>query len=133
MINENVDFSKWNSKASCFEKYKDIKTKLIYGEHNPQAKVSIIILSYRRVDGLIQALESAINQDYDGEYEILVMDDSGLITQIDDVMKKYCTILLLFLQLFHLKCSSQKIEEFLILSSYQNPRLLRHNKHHYHK
>lgn len=91
MINENVDFSKWNSKASCFEKYKDIKTKLIYGEHNPQAKVSIIILSYRRVDGLIQALESAINQDYDGEYEILVMDDSGLITQIDDVMKKYCT------------------------------------------
>ena len=53
--------------------------------------MSNIILSYRRVDGLIQALESAINQDYDGEYEILVMDDSGLITQIDDVMKKYCT------------------------------------------
>lgn len=90
MINENTDFSKWNSKQSCFSKYSEIETRLIYGKHNPKANVSVIILSYRRIDGLINALESAINQDYVGEYEILVMDDSGLITEIDDVMKKYC-------------------------------------------
>jgi len=89
-INAEVDFKKWNSKESCFEKYRGGVTQLIYGKHNESAKVSVIILSYRRVEGLINALESAINQDYEDEYEILVMDDSGEITEIDQVMKKYC-------------------------------------------
>ena len=90
-INKNTDFSKWNSKESCFKKYDNVSTKLIYGKHNNRAKVSIIILSYRRVEGLINALESALDQDYDDIYEILVMDDSGMKTEIDSVMKEYCS------------------------------------------
>lgn len=90
MINEQTDFTKWNSKESQFKKYEDIKTDLIYGKHTNNAKVSIIILSYRRTEGLINAIESAINQDYQEEYEILVMDDSGIVTDIDKIMKKYC-------------------------------------------
>lgn len=89
-INEKTDFSKWNSKESCFKKYKGTDTQLVYGKHNAHAKVSIIILSYRRVEGLINAIESALHQDYEDEYEILVMDDSGEITEIDKVMKEYC-------------------------------------------
>lgn len=89
-INEKTDFSKWNSRESCFKKYERIGTKLVYGKHNEHAKASIIILSYRRVEGLINAIESAIKQDYEEEYEILVMDDSGEITDIDKVMKEYC-------------------------------------------
>jgi Predicted glycosyltransferases len=90
MIDTSVDFSKWNSKESCFEKYKHIQTELIYGKHVEGAKVSIIILSYRRTEGLIKALESAIAQDFTLAYEILVMDDSGEITEIDEIMQKYC-------------------------------------------
>lgn len=90
MINEQTDFTKWNSKNSQFKKYNNIKTNLIYGKHLDDATVSVIILSYRRIDGLINALESAVNQDYKKKYEIIVMDDSGIITEIDKVMKDYC-------------------------------------------
>lgn len=89
-INSNTDFSKWNSTRSCFDKYKTTETELIYGKHNPLARTSVIILSYRRIEGLVNALESAIMQDYKYDYDIIVMDDSGEITEIDKVMKEYC-------------------------------------------
>ena len=89
MINHLVDFSKWNSKESCFKKYEYIPTELIYGQHLEEATVSIVILSYRRVEGLIKALDSAISQDYTLPYEIVVMDDSGEITEIDGIMRTY--------------------------------------------
>ena len=90
MINQNTDFTKWNSKESQFDKYRHIGTSLIYGRHNPEAKVSVVILSYKRIEGLKQALHSAIMQECDFPYDILVMDDSGEITEIDELMKGYC-------------------------------------------
>ena len=90
MIDHTVDFSKWNSKESCFQKYAEVKTDLIYGKHTENAKASVIILSYRRVNGLKKALDSALAQDCSFPYEILVMDDAGEITEIDEVMKAYC-------------------------------------------
>lgn len=89
-IDKNTNFAVWNTKASCFKKYEKTETDKIYGEHVSNAKVSIIILSYRRVEGLRKALDSAIYQDYNEPYEILVMDDSGIITEIDAMMKEYC-------------------------------------------
>lgn len=91
MIKKQADWSKWNDKESNFKKYEHIESQLIYGQllkQKPEA--TIIILSYKREDGLIRALESAIAQDYQGNYQIMVLDDAGEITNIDAIMKKYC-------------------------------------------
>ena len=91
MIDQSTDFSKWNSKGSQFDKYKHIGTSLIYGKHNPAAKVSVVILSYKRIEGLKRALDSAIAQECDFSYDVIVMDDSGEISKIDELMKNYCS------------------------------------------
>ena len=87
----NADWSKWNSKEDNFKKYSHIKSNLIYG--TPQEKtnlVSVMIITYKRARGLKNALDSAINQNYLGSYEIAVVDDSGFDQATDDLMKEYC-------------------------------------------
>lgn len=81
----------WNSKKDNFKEYEKVESKLIYGKLNKQIpKVSIMIITYKRADGLKNALESAIKQDYKFPYEIIVVDDSGYDEQTDKLMKKYC-------------------------------------------
>ena len=86
-----IDWSLWNSKKDNFKKYDKIKSKLIYGEIDSRiTDVSIMLLTYKRADKLKYALESAINQDYDKPYQIIVCDDSGFDKETDDLMRKYC-------------------------------------------
>lgn len=86
-----TDWSKWNSKEDNFKKYKHIKSNLIYGKHLKQTPLlSIMIITYKRAEGLKNALESAINQTYKENYEIVVADDSGFDEKTDILMKEYC-------------------------------------------
>lgn len=86
-----VDWSKWNAKNDNFKKYSHIKSNLIYG--NPVKKagpVSIMIITYKRAHGLMDALISALAQDYKDYYTITVLDDSGFDQDTDDLMREYC-------------------------------------------
>lgn len=86
-----VKWNQWNSKKNNFKKNSEIKSNLIYGKLSDDIpKVSIMIITYKRVDGLKKALESALNQNYKLSYEIIVVDDSGYDAATDKLMKQYC-------------------------------------------
>ena len=59
-----------------FAKYKDVESILIKGVLLKKSKYSIVIPTYKRVDTLKDTLESALNQDYNGEYDIIVCDNN---------------------------------------------------------
>jgi glycosyltransferase involved in cell wall biosynthesis len=67
-----------------FDKYKAIKSHLLYGDfgkaNNPS--ISILMPVYAHPRFFKEALESAINQDYNGEYEIVVVDNHGITDDI---------------------------------------------------
>lgn len=86
-----VKWNEWNERKNNFNKYKDIKSNLIYGKLSKKVpEVSIMIITYRRADKLKIALDSAINQNYTKNYEIVVCDDSGYDRETDLLMKDYC-------------------------------------------
>lgn len=88
----NKKWVKWNSKNNNFKKYDSIKSKIIYGKFSKRLpEVSIMLLTYKRANKLEEALNSAINQDYAKEYEIVVCDDSGYDEKTDKLMKEYCS------------------------------------------
>ena len=74
-----------------FLEYKDVESKLIVGDiskiSNP--KVSIIMPVYNHPDYFELALKSAINQDYNEPYEIVVVDndDAKEITRNQTVVE----------------------------------------------
>ena len=89
---KKVNWNEWKSKNDNFKKYKNIKSKIIYGKfYEKVPDVSIMLLTYKRADKLKNALESAINQDYKKKYEIVVCDDSGYDEETDKLMKEYCS------------------------------------------
>jgi len=84
-------WEKWKSKEDNFAKCKSIRSILIYGTVSAQVPaVSVIIPAYRKPDGLKDALDSAIGQDYGQPTEIIVIDDSGIDTEINKLMDEYC-------------------------------------------
>lgn len=87
---QKVDWSKWNSKEDNFKKYAHIKSELVYGKPQESSDVSIVILTYKRADGLKEALDSALAQDYPGKYSVVIADDSGHDEATDRLMKRYC-------------------------------------------
>lgn len=59
-----------------FAKYKSVSSVLIQGKSlGTQPKYSIVIPTYRRVSTLKDTLESAVNQDFNGGYDIIVCDN----------------------------------------------------------
>ena len=84
----------WDEKVCNFEKVSAVKSNLVYGNHHTQAVVSIIIPSYRRVQGLKRAIDSALRQDFNQPYEIVIIDDSGSCAgdyqKIDALMQVVC-------------------------------------------
>jgi glycosyltransferase involved in cell wall biosynthesis len=94
IIDENL-FTNWNKKVDNFKKTKHIKSKLIFGRHNPKASVSIVIPAYRRPDILQRSLDSALDQDFVGKYEIIVVDDSATgdsdTSPLLTLMSNYCS------------------------------------------
>lgn len=84
-------WSEWPSKNSNFSKIKNISSKIIYGKFTKVVpEYSILIITYKRSDGLKKALESALNQTTEKSYEIIVLDDSGFDDATDKLMKEYC-------------------------------------------
>lgn len=91
--NNNIDWKKWNSKENSFEKYSHVKSIIIYGGHLLETpEFSIVIPTFRRVDLLREALESALNQKkYIEKYEIIIIDnDNEIDLPTDKMMKEYC-------------------------------------------
>lgn len=77
-----------------FNKYDDIKSKKIYGEHPANPVFSIIIPTYQRLDFLQQSIKSALAQvDYDN-YEIIVVDNDAEDEKAEEtlsVIKKFAS------------------------------------------
>lgn len=91
MKKEIVNWNNWNKKSNNFKKYSDIKSNLIYGKLLDKIPdVSIVIITYKRAVGLKRAIDSALNQNFEFPYEIIVCDDSGYDKATDELMKKYC-------------------------------------------
>lgn len=87
-----VDWSKWDSKEDQFEKYRHVKSKLIYGLL-PAKKpdVSIVIPTFRRAELLKDAIDSVLAQKTQYSFTITVVDNDGEIDQATDkLLKEYC-------------------------------------------
>lgn len=88
---KKADWTKWNSKEDHFIETSNISSNLIYGTFsNNVPEVSVMLITYKRADGLKKALESALHQTYSKPYEIVVVDDSGYDEKTDELMKQYC-------------------------------------------
>lgn len=66
------------SKKNCFLDWAHVKSNLLVGNYEdcPNPRVSIIMPCYKRADYFKLSLQSAINQDYPFEYEIVVVDNN---------------------------------------------------------
>lgn len=63
----------------CFSEYKDVKSHLIIGKKREQKPdISILMPVFSHHEYFEKALLSAINQDFTGEYEIVVVDNNPL-------------------------------------------------------
>jgi cellulose synthase/poly-beta-1,6-N-acetylglucosamine synthase-like glycosyltransferase len=62
-----------------FAQYKHVNSTLLYGNFTlcKQPTVSILMPAYNRPNYLEDALKAAVNQDYNREYEIVVVDNSN--------------------------------------------------------
>jgi glycosyltransferase involved in cell wall biosynthesis len=83
----------WYEKYNNFDKVKKVKTNLIYGNTDmKKTQYAIVIPAYKRPAYLDAALQSAINQEYNNQYKIIVLDDyADIDSSTDEIMKKYCT------------------------------------------
>ncbi len=81
----------WNKRINHFDEYKDIKTNLIFSTKKEYQNVrfSIVIPTYKRYDYLGEALQSAIKQNTNSEFEVLIFDnDEKVNEQKLDLIKK---------------------------------------------
>lgn len=88
----HVDWSKWDSKEDQFEKYRHVKSELIYGSL-PEKKpdVSIMIPTFRRADLLKEAIDSALAQKTKYSFNITVVDnDAEIDCETDKLLQQYC-------------------------------------------
>lgn len=65
------------NKKNCFKEIEGVASLLEYGNYDetPKPVVSIIMPVYKRPDTFIHSLKSAINQDFNFPYEIVVVDN----------------------------------------------------------
>ncbi len=59
-----------------FLKYSKINSLCMFGKKNESCLVSIIIPTYKRLNLLKEAIYSALNQTFDGDYEIIIVDNT---------------------------------------------------------
>lgn len=84
MIDSNTDFF---SIVNNFSKHKDIESKIIFGK-SQTAKITIAIPTYKRPSLLKETLESAINQSYNKDYVIIVVDNNPERNDETEMMMK---------------------------------------------
>lgn len=85
---EEINFDKIQDN---FAKYKNVKSNLIFGKIPEKEKlISIVIPTYGRAEYLREALDSALNQDCDIDYEVVVVDnDSTRNTDTEKLLAEY--------------------------------------------
>lgn len=72
-----------------FRKISDVKSEMKIGNnHTRNVKYTIAIPTYNRPDLLIQAFSSACKQDFEGEFEVLIVDNSDN-NQTLDILKEH--------------------------------------------
>ncbi len=80
-------------KTNNFEKYKDVKSILIIGDNALEKPFfTIVIPTYKRANLFTEALKSAVNQEYVGEYEILIIDNEpyeGIINETEKIVRSF--------------------------------------------
>lgn len=70
-----------------------IKSELLFGDkaHVPNPKFSVVMPVFKRTDFFLEALNSALNQDIDEDYEIVVVDNNDedpIPTPIQKIVEK---------------------------------------------
>ena len=65
------------------KKHNDVSSICLYGDKKDKVDVSIIIPAFKRYNLLKEAVLSAINQNYDGEYEVIIVDNTDDESYID--------------------------------------------------
>ena len=69
-------FNDINTYANSFEVNKDIQSDIIFGAHYCEKPFFLIMIpTYKRADLIGEAIKSAINQTWQGDYEIIVTDN----------------------------------------------------------
>ena len=85
----------YESREDCFKKCEDVKSTLIYGDLDavPKPRLTLLIPTYKRVDMLKQALESALTQYHcDFMWNILVLDNEpydGKPNETEKLIRKF--------------------------------------------
>jgi glycosyltransferase involved in cell wall biosynthesis len=80
----------WGRVEDNYARTQEIESKLIFGRHNSEAVISIVIPAYREPILLKRTLESTFQQSFDQEYEIVVVDDSGDKKYLSELMDEIC-------------------------------------------
>lgn len=88
-----INWSRWDSTDSNFEKYAHVKSNLIYGELQQDSyDVAIMIPTFRRSMLLKEAIDSALGQVTQYRYYIAVVDnDCEVDAATDALMKDICS------------------------------------------
>ena len=83
-IIKNRDFF---SKDNYFNKYKNVKSKLIYGKHKDNVFVTIVIPTYKRAATLKETINSILCQEGFDNYEILIVDNENDFENVTETEK----------------------------------------------
>lgn len=80
------------SRYDSFSETADVRSLLKWGnpDAHPYPEVSIIIPAYKRPDLFRQALQSAIEQDFSGDYEIIVVDNNVESVSPNQAVVEHC-------------------------------------------
>ena len=76
----------------CFSEFRDVKSQLVLGDKDKRSpRVSILMPVYSHFEFFEQALQSAVHQDYNDDYEIVVVDNNpigGDITEYQKIIER---------------------------------------------
>lgn len=82
----------WKDKKNCFIEKKEVESELILGKNSEnQLELCIAIPTFRRTKELFEAVSSALNQNTNILYQIIVVDnDADGNSKVYEIMKKIC-------------------------------------------
>ena len=73
MVDNNTDFFAY---VDNIAKIKEVNSVVIFSKEDPSAKYTIAIPTYKRIEYLKEAIDSALNQDCTVSYNVIVVDNN---------------------------------------------------------
>ena len=88
---ELKDFSKLDfwTKESQFNKYADINSRKQFGQYHEDAELTIAIPVYNRTTFLREAIDSALQQNTDRVYDIIVVDNASEDDAVQQIVSSF--------------------------------------------